>query len=228
MSTLVHYFSGSGLSWEIVIVDDGSEDNTSAIVREYIGEQDPLVAQNLRLKRIAHAGKGAAVAGGVEDSSGKWVLMTDADLSTPITEWEHIQKELENGFHVVAGSRQIEGSQVEVHQPWLRQSLGILFGVLVRTVFRLPVVDSQCGFKGFEREAAKILFQGLSTTGYCFDVEVLVKAQQRGYRITEVPVRWYNHPDSRVRIYRDWAGILRELVKLKLDSGRKGNLRRRT
>ncbi len=225
LSTLVHYFSGSGIEWEIIVVDDGSEDRTPDTVAEYRSEQDDSIASNIRLKSISHQGKGAAVAAGVEDSQGSWVLMTDADLSTPITEWEHIEKELSNGAQVVAGSRQIRGAQVEIHQPWLRQSLGIMFGLMVRLLFRLPVIDSQCGFKGFQQDAAKKLFKDLSTPGYCFDVEILMRAREEGYSIVEVPVRWYNNPDSRLRISRDWIGILGELARLRFGHYRKGGSR---
>ncbi|MFO8058008.1 MAG: glycosyltransferase family 2 protein [bacterium] len=225
LSTLVHYFSGTDLSWEIVVVDDGSEDGTVRTVEEYAKERDSATAANIRVKTIPHQGKGAAVAEGVKTAQGDWILMTDADLSTPVTEWERIEKELSNGAQVVAGSRQISGSQVEVHQPWLRQSLGIMFGFLVRLIFRLPVIDSQCGFKGFQREAALTLFNELSSSGFCFDVEVLLRARQYGFTIKEVPVRWYNHPDSRVRLSRDWPGVMKELFKLRFGHDRKGGPR---
>jgi dolichyl-phosphate beta-glucosyltransferase len=151
--------------------------------------------------------------------------MSDADCSTPFSEWPRLAAVLKNGADLAVGSRQAPGAEIEIHQPWLRQRLGMMFGRLARSVFPLGVIDSQCGFKGFKAAAARSIFSGLAARGYAFDIEVLLKARRLGYRLVEVPVHWKNHPDSRVRVWRDWPRVLRELWlihrELRAGGGRK-------
>jgi len=222
LDAVADYFSGAGASFEIIVVDDGSEDGTAGEVERW---RDSRVgaAGAVRVASIAHQGKGAAVAAGVAAAAGGMVLMSDADLSTPITEWPKFAKELADGAKVVIGSRQAEGAKIELRQPWLRQRLGLLFGRLARALFPMGVVDSQCGFKAFESAAAKDLFGALQTSGFCFDVELLLLARSRGIGISEVPVRWINHPDSKVRVWRDWPRVLYELWRIRRDLGRAGD-----
>ncbi len=135
-------------------------------------------------------------------------------IGEPITEWSKFATELADGAKVVIGSRQAAGAKIETRQPWVRQRLGLLFGRLVRAVFPMGVVDSQCGFKAFESAAARELFGATKTSGFCFDVELLLLARSRGFEISEVPVRWSNHPDSKVRVWRDWPVVLLELWRI--------------
>jgi len=213
------FFDRHGKEYETIVVDDGSTDSTVQICRQWKRANDS--GYRLRVLSIAHTGKGGAVAAGVEAAAGDWVLMTDADLSTPLSEWPGFEKRLEAGAQVVIGSRMAEGARVEKRQPLLRTSLGLLFGKLVNLAFPLGVKDSQCGFKAFQSEAAKELFSALVAKGFCFDVEVVLKARMRGYRLEEVPVTWINDENSRVSMARDWPGVLRELwlIKRELDAG---------
>jgi len=213
LTALAAHFRDRAPGVEILVVDDGSVDGTADAVRTFAGRrQGPLT---IRTISIPHQGKGAAVAAGVMEARGKWILMTDADLSTPIAEWGKLEAALRDGARVAVGSRQAPGAIIERRQPWVRQRLGLMFGRLVRALFQTGVYDSQCGFKAFEAEAARELFRDIRARGYCFDVEVLLRARSLGYRVMEVPVKWRDDPESRVRVLRDWPLILRELYVIR-------------
>lgn len=213
LKALAAYFKEGAGAAEIIVVDDGSVDGTVDAVMKFVSGREGSVS--VRTVSIPHQGKGAAVAAGVREARGKWILMTDADLSTPIAEWEKLAAALKEGAQVAVGSRQAPGARIERRQPWLRQQLGLMFGRLVGVLFQTGVKDSQCGFKAFEAQAAKILFQEIRARGYCFDVEILLRARSRGYRIVEVPVRWLNDADSKVRVLMDWPRILSELYLIR-------------
>jgi len=216
-------FFGAGSSYELIVVDDGSEDGTSAVVERWRRELEAAGRPApVSLLAIPHQGKGAAVRAGVLAASGDLILMSDADCSTPFTEWPRLAAVIANGADLAVGSRQTPGAEIEIHQPWLRQRFGIMFGRLVRSVFPIGVIDSQCGFKAFRAAAARELFGGLKSRGFTFDVELLLRARARGFKVVEVPVHWKNHPDSRVRVWRDWPRVLRELwlIRRELPSGR--------
>ncbi len=215
LEALAGFFDASGLDWEIVVADDGSTDRTVSLARDWVerrSESSP--APRVRVVSIPHRGKGAAVARGIMESTGARVLMTDADLSTPVTEWGRLAAALEEGADVAVGSRQAPGSLIERYQPPVRLGLGLLFGWMVRRFFPVGVVDSQCGFKGFRGDAARELFSDLKSRGYCFDIEILLKARALGYKVEEVPVIWHDDPDSRVKVWRDWPWVLAELFRI--------------
>ena len=212
LDALADFFEESGQSWELIVVDDGSSDDTPEKVGNWQRSREEEGRKSIvNLIKVPHQGKGAAVAEGIKAAQGRWILMTDADLSTPITEWPKLFEALKNGAVLVTGSRQAPGARVEKYQPLPRQMLGVLFGWMARVLFPVGVYDSQCGFKAFEAKAAKKLFNDLRAEGYCFDVEILLRARAWGFCVTEIPVRWRNDPDSRVRLWKDWPQVLREL-----------------
>jgi glycosyltransferase involved in cell wall biosynthesis len=201
---------GAG-GFEIIVVDDGSEDSTSAVVEE-VATRAPEVT----LVRLPHnRGKGAAVRAGMIAANGEAVLFSDADLSTPIEEVEKALKLLVKGNDVVIGSRGLAGSSILVRQTRLRESLGRLFNLLLRAFLRIPFRDTQCGFKLFRREAAHAIFQRARIDGFAFDVEAILIAQQLGYVITEMPVRWLNDPESKVTLLRHPAQMLADLWRIR-------------
>ena len=202
------YFDSTGMEYEIIVADDGSGDNTAIAVSTWAETTGRTMARTIT---IPHKGKGAAVAAGVMAAEGNRILMSDADVSTPFTEWPKLKEELDRGAQIAIGSRQAPGAKVERFQPFFRQRLGKFFGWIARKIFPLEVRDSQCGFKAFDGKTAKSLFSDIRTSGYCFDVEVLLLAKRRGVEVSEVPVRWINDPDSRVNIWKDWLQVIKEL-----------------
>jgi dolichyl-phosphate beta-glucosyltransferase len=188
----------SGRTHEIVVVDDGSHDQTVARAREVGGEAVTVLANEV------NRGKGYSVRRGMLAARGARRLMTDADLSTPIEDLERLMAQLDEGYDVAIGSRALPHSNVEVHQPWYRENMGRVFNALVRVLAVPGVMDTQCGFKLFTAAAADAAFAGARMDGFSFDVEVLFLARRLGFRIAEVPVTWRNDAASRVGL---WTGF---------------------
>jgi glycosyltransferase involved in cell wall biosynthesis len=182
---------------EVLVVDDGSLDSTAAVVEEY-AKTHPSV----RLLRYAgNRGKGYAVRHGMLEARGEWILCTDADLSTPIGEVAKLYAAAaEQGVAVAIGSRAVDRSLVEVHQPALREYSGRFFNILMRAVTGLRFRDTQCGFKLFRADAAKQIFRLQKQDGFSFDVEDLVIAGKLGLTAVEVAVRWRNVEGTKVRL----------------------------
>jgi dolichyl-phosphate beta-glucosyltransferase len=211
LEKIVAYLAGRPFTAELVAVDDGSTDRTAGVVRETLEGRIPY-----RLIRFdANHGKGAAVKAGVLASAGRAVLFTDADLSTPIEELDKFLPRLDEGYDVVIGSRAIPGCDIRVPQARPRQAMGKFFNRLVRLFVMKGCRDTQCGFKLFRREAALDLFSRLGTSGFAFDVEVLLLARKLGCRVAEVPVVWCDSPPSRVRMVRSSWQMLRELMTIR-------------
>lgn len=205
------YLDGSGREYELILVDDGSTDGTLTFMRDLERRCPRVRVVSLRGNR----GKGRAVAEGVRSSRGDAVLFSDADLSTPIEELPNLEEALEAGADVVCGSRAAPGSR-EVNQALYRQLMGKAFNFLVRLMLLPDVADSQCGFKLFRGMVARELFGALRTDGFAFDVEIIWRAREAGYRVQEVPVRWLNSDATRVSPLRHSLQMLRDLVLLRL------------
>jgi dolichyl-phosphate beta-glucosyltransferase len=182
---------------EVLVVDDGSSDATGARAEE-AGRRHGLPLRVLRLP--ANRGKGAAVRAGCLAAEGKLVLVSDADFSTPIYEWEKLAA---SAAPVAIGSRALDEALVKERQPFFRQAMGKLFNRLVRLVAVPGIRDTQCGFKLFARDAAREIFSRTKVDRFAYDVEALLLARQLGYTIAEVPVLWFNSADSRVTL---WGG----------------------
>jgi dolichyl-phosphate beta-glucosyltransferase len=211
LAAIASYLGSKPFSSEVIVVDDGSEDRTADIVRESL----PSIPHGRVLSRGENAGKGYSVREGVLASSGGLILFTDADLSTPITELDKFLPRLERGDDVVIGSRALPDSVIEVRQSRPRETMGKAFNLLVRMLVLRGLRDTQCGFKAFRRAAAMDLFSRLRTTGFAFDVEILMLARRLDYRVVEVPVVWRNSPSSRVRLVRSSWRMLKELLKIR-------------
>lgn len=202
------YFRACGRRVELIAVDDGSRDGTSALVRR-LGDELP----ELRLIRLpANRGKGFAVRTGVVNARGRRVLFADADGATPMAEVERLDAALDAGGDVAVGSRARQGEGVEVRARWHRRVIGRTFHLLVRTLGVRDVLDTQCGFKLFRAEAAHDLFSRMRVDRFSFDVEVLLMAQRRGWRVAEVPVNWTHQPGSRVNLVTDSARMAADLL----------------
>jgi dolichyl-phosphate beta-glucosyltransferase len=204
------YMQGAGLGFEIIVVDDGSRDRTSEIVAQ-------LARGDSRIRLVQHRknlGKGAAVRNGVMSSGGDLVLFSDADLSTPIEEFESLFAWIESHELVIA-SRSLPDSRVLVHQPVYREMMGRIYNVLVRTLVIRGLIDTQCGFKLMSRRAADDIFRRQRINSFSFDVEMILIARKLGYAVKEVPVRWINSRASKVHPVLDSVQMLLDLFRIK-------------
>jgi len=208
------YFEKQNIIFEIVVVDDGSCDETSSKVKS--------IAKKLNSVKLVsykeNKGKGEAISQGVLVAKGEFILFSDADLSTPISEIEKFMPYLANGYDIVIGSRRVMDSQITRKQPFPRRLSGKVLQMLVRTVLHLPFFDTQCGFKLFRGSIAKKLFAELKHKGFVFDVEIIYRAVKSGYRIKEIGVIWANDPTTTVRFLRDSFKCFVELIQIRFQN----------
>jgi glycosyltransferase involved in cell wall biosynthesis len=198
LDRIAAYVAGSGRSTEVLVVDDGSKDRTAAVAAAY-AESIP----NLRvLANGENHGKGYSVRHGMLEARGKIVLFTDADLSAPIEEADKLLAVMER-YDLAIGSRAMDRSLIKVHESPFREFAGIVFNKIVRTVLRLPFVDTQCGFKAFGRERCRIIFEQQRIERFGFDPELLYLARRHGLRALEIPVHWSHSPATKVNMMRD-------------------------
>ncbi len=217
LEEVVGFLEGRGEDWEVVVVDDGSTDGTAAVVRA-VGVRHPHV----RLLPFGrNRGKGAAVRAGMLAATGAARLFTDADGATPIAELKRLEPVLAAGADVVIGSRVLLDPAVSVRARSHRVAAGRVFNWLVARLIMRGVADSQCGFKLFTAEAAETLFGALETGGFAFDVELLLRAQARGYRVVEVPVNWADQEGSKVGVLANGPGMLVQILRARWRMGRR-------
>ncbi len=199
LDKLIAYLSGQTWSREIVLVDDGSSDGGIALAqRKLDGLEDCRI-----ISYGTNRGKGYALKQGMVASRGRFVLFTDADLSTPIDELDKILPWFDQGFDIVQGSRKMPGAAVERHQPWLRENMGKVFTALSNLIARVDVRDVTCGFKCYRGEVAHDLYARQKLFDWSFDAEIIYIARRSHYKLKEVPVRWYDERGTKVHLIKD-------------------------
>ena len=205
------YLKKQGYDFELIVVDDGSNDKTVDLLKTYSRKITNLVI----LENEINQGKGYSVRNGILASKGDIVLFTDADFSTPIGEVDKLLHWLENGYQIAIGSRAMPESQIKIYQAWYRQLMGKSFNKFIQLVLNLDYYDTQCGFKCFQRDAALEVFKALKSCRFSFDVEVLYIAKHLGLKVKEVPICWYNSAGSKVRLIRDSSKMFLDVLQIR-------------
>lgn len=232
LTLVTRFLSTRPYSWEVLVVDDGSLDDTARSVERFAKERtDALPSGSMvRLLRNPHRGKGYTVRTGALAARGQIVFLCDADLSMPIDELPKFLIKHDLGYDVVIGSREADGAQ-RFGEPAYRHVMGRVYNYVVRALTSLPFRDTQCGFKSFQRPVARDLFERLAlygadapeitgpmVTGY--DVELLYLARKLGYRTVEVPVHWYYATGSKVNPVKDTFRMLADILRIRMNDWR--------
>lgn len=216
LAAIAEYLATVRYQAEVIVVDDGSTDGTAEAVRKVPGQAMPprLLAFE------GNRGKGAAVREGMLAARGEYVLFMDADSSTRIDEVAKLLEQASQGAPVVIGSRYLERDSIKIKQPWYRVGISRLGNQLIQLMILSGVRDTQCGFKLFHQDAARVIASLMTMERFSFDMEMLVIAKQLGYDIIEVPVNWYDTPGTRLRPIRSSLATLRDLLKIRWNMSR--------
>lgn len=213
----IDYLSAESPEGELIVINDGSTDATSAIVREALAGAK---IKTRLIENFPNRGKGAAVRSGLLAATKPIGLFFDADLSTPLSEIPKLIEPIARGeVDIAFGSRALDRQLIGVHQPWRREQAGRVFNLIVRLATGMPFWDTQCGFKAFRIDVCRPILEKAQTVGFAFDVELLFLAYRAGLRLREIPVRWNHAEGSKVRVIHDSLRMLHEVIALRTGSG---------
>lgn len=199
---------------EVLVVDDGSKDDTAAIVHRWMNDHPRLHL----IQNPGNKGKGYSVRNGLLQAAGDIVMFTDADLSAPMEEANLLIAALNDGADVAIGSRWLDRARQTIHQPLYRQFFGRCFNWITRTVMSLPFKDTQCGFKAFKRPVAQVIFRLQTIERWGFDPEILFIARKLKYVVREVPVTWGHDERSRISYLKDGMKMLEDMARIRANS----------
>ncbi len=214
LSNVMATVEAQGWDAEVLVIDDGSSDDTAAIVTRW-AENFPRLHL---VQNPGNRGKGYSVRNGLLQAAGEIVMFTDADLSAPLEEADRLIEAIDSGADVAIGSRWMDRTRQTIHQPLYRQFFGRCFNWITRTVMGLPFKDTQCGFKAFRRPAAQIVFRLQRIERWGFDPEILFIARKLRYTIREVPVTWGHDQRSRISYLKDGLKMLEEMGVIRINS----------
>lgn len=221
---MVRYLKDNNIRGEIIVVDDGSGDDTAEVAEKAFAEFPPDFGVDTRVIRYEkNRGKGFAVKTGLLAAKGDVALFSDADLATPIGELPKLIDPIRNGeFDVTFGSRALDRTLIGTHQPWRREQGGKVFNFIVKQATGMPFWDTQCGFKAFNLEKFRPLLGVMTIDRFGFDVEFLYVAKLAGLRLKEIAVRWNDIAGSKLSLFRDVGQSLREvrLIRKQAKEGR--------
>ena len=213
--SILDYLSAASSDAELIVVNDGSTDATSTVVR---GALAGAKIETRLLENFPNRGKGAAVRAGLLAAGRPIALFFDADLSTPLSEIPKVIEPIASGTVDLAfGSRALNRKLIEIRQPWRREYAGRVFNLIVRLATGMPFSDTQCGFKAFRLDVCRPILEKVHTVGFAFDVELLFLAHRAGLRLREIPVRWNHAEGSKVRVIQDSLAMLGEVIALRMD-----------
>jgi glycosyltransferase involved in cell wall biosynthesis len=210
LQKILGYLEKENPTAELIVVDDGSGDDTKQVSEEVFAKFPAIAAKVVRYEK--NRGKGYAVRIGLSEAKADIALFSDADLSTPISELPKLIEPIERGdFDVALGSRALDRSLIGTHQPWTREQGGKVFNLIVRTLTGLPFWDTQCGFKAFNLKKFRPLLPLMKIDRFGFDVEFLYAAHLNGLRLAEIPVRWNDDVRTKVNVMRDSLRMFNEV-----------------
>ena len=219
LRTIVAYLNQRREESELIVVDDGSEDDTAAVAEQSLADAHPVSTRMIHYEK--NRGKGYAVRVGLLAASANIALFSDADLSTPITETPKLVDPIRNGeCDLTFGSRALDRRLIGVHQPWRREQGGRVFNLIVRLATALPFWDTQCGFKAFRMNVCRPLIEAAQIDRFGFDVELIYLAHLARLRLREVPVRWNHDPATKVAVMRDSFRMLDEVRRIRREVDR--------
>lgn len=217
LRTILDFVEAAETAYEIIVVDDGSSDDTAEVARRIFAER-PNVATNV-VRYEKNRGKGFAVNTGLQSAQADIAVFTDADLSTPITEIDKLLGPITAGkYDVTFGSRALDRSLIGTHQSWLRENGGRVINFMIRTMSGLDFADTQCGFKAFNMVKFRPLLDVMAIDRFGFDIEFLYVANYHGLSLAEIPVRWNDVAGSKVSPVRDTRRMMGELMQIRRNS----------
>lgn len=211
---IINFVTSSKLNAEIIVVDDGSSDNTAKVAENVFAEFSDIASRVIRYEH--NRGKGFAVKTGLLAATADVALFSDADLSTPIEEMHKLVDPIKSDqFDVTFGSRALDRSLIGTHQPWRREQGGKVMNLIIRTMSGLPFSDTQCGFKAFDMTKFRPFLDVMTIDRFGFDVEFLFVASYHNLRLAEIPVRWNDVEGSKVSVFRDTRRMIGELMQIR-------------